>query len=459
MSVRICRASIPLRKEWMSIIQSLITSHEPEACVPLLSARIGESVKLHGYVHKLRRMSGFAFILLRTARSIIQCVHSPEWSVFALDDLPEGACVRLSGDVVADARSSSGYEVRATRAEVLSMPACEPPVVLSGKELLVTFDNRFQLRPLTLRHIKERAVFKLQEGLAHGFSDFMRENDFTEIHTPKIVSASAEGGANLFALDYFGQRAYLAQSPQLYKQMMVGVFERVYEIGPVFRAESHDTSRHLSEFTGLDIEMGFIQGYEDLMQTLTAMLSFAMSRLARMYAPELSLLGVTPPVADAIPAIAFHDAKRLISTKHSRPIADANDLEPEEEQLIGRHFEEETGSAFVFVTHYPSAKRPFYAMDDPTDPSITLSFDLLFRGVEVATGGQRIHDHDEQVKKMRARGMNPALFEHFLMIHKHGMPPHGGFGMGLERLTMMLAGLKNVRFATLFPRDTLRLQP
>lgn len=260
-------------------------------------------------------------------------------------------------------------------------------------------------------------------------------------------------------MSYFGEQAYLAQSPQFYKQAMVPVYERVFEIGPVFRAEKHNTQRHLNEYTSMDFEMGFIDGFEDVMQMETKVLQNIMAVLKADYAPQLAALHVALPDVTRIPAVRFDEAKRMVSEKYGRAIRDPFDLEPEEEQLISRLFAEEYGSEFVFVTHYPSKKRPFYAADDPEDPRYTLSFDLLFRGLEVTTGGQRIHDYDTQVAKMLKKGMNPEDFAGYLMIHKYGTCPHGGLGLGLERLTARLLGENNVRETCLFPRDQQRIEP
>lgn len=292
-----------------------------------------------------------------------------------------------------------------------------------------------------------------------GFREFLHEQHFTEIRTPKIVEGNAEGGANVFKLEYFGKRAFLAQSPQFYKQMMVGVYDRVFEVAPVFRAEKHNTTRHLNEYTSMDFEMGYIDGFEEIMEMEQAMLAYTFDSLRREYVDELELLEVTLPDVSRIPAVRFDEAKRLASEKYERPMRNPYDLEPEEEHLIGQYFREEYGSDFVFVTHYPSKKRPFYAMDDPADPRYTVSFDLLFKGMEITTGGQRIHDYRQQVDKMLARGMDPADFSDYLMAHQNGLPPHGGLGIGLERLTMQLLDRNNVRETTMFPRDVSRLNP
>ena len=273
------------------------------------------------------------------------------------------------------------------------------------------------------------------------------------------MQAGAEGGANIFKLDYFGKEAYLAQSPQFYKQMMVGVFERVFEIAPVFRAEKHDTSRHLNEYTSVDFEMGYLKSFTDIMQMETRMLRSAFSYLEEEYAKEIELLRVKIPKVETIPAIRFRDAKETIAREYKRMIKDYEDFEPEEEKLLCEYIQKETGSEFVFVTHYPSQKRPFYAMESKENALETESFDLLFRGLEVTTGGQRIHSYKEQIKKMEQRGMNTELFESYLLMHKYGMPPHGGLGLGLERFTSRLLLQDNVRLSALFPRDICRVMP
>jgi nondiscriminating aspartyl-tRNA synthetase len=323
----------------------------------------------------------------------------------------------------------------------------------------MSLEASLSLRPLTLRHQRQRDIFRLQEAICRGFRDFLHTQGFTEIHTPKIVSAGAEGGSNIFRLDYFGRKAFLAQSPQFYKQMMVGVFERVFEVGPVFRAEKHSTVRHLNEYTSLDFEMGFIDSFHDLMNMETAMLQHTLDLMSREYAAELARLQINLPDAGAIPALTFTEAKNRVAERYGRPIKDPYDLEPEEERLIGEMVKAEMGSDFVFITHYPSKKRPFYAKDDPENPRFTLSFDLLCRGLEVTTGGQRIHEYEAQVAKMLDRGMNPDDFTSYLMIHDYGMPPHGGLGIGLERLLLTILGEHNIRQTVLFPRDLARLDP
>lgn len=411
-------------------------------------------VSVHGAVHQLRPMGGVTFLMLRMRDGVLQCVCAEE-----PENVQEECTVVITGRLHQDERAPGGTELMAESLKILTAPAAPMPVPVNKYKLKLNMDTELPLRPVVLRNLKRRSVFKIQEGLCRAFRDHLTENGFTEIHTPKIVHAGAEGGSNIFRMEYFNRKAFLTQSPQFYKQMMVGVFERVYEVGPVFRAEKHNTTRHLNEYTGLDFEMGYISSFYDVMEMEAGFLRRAVKLLGEEYSADLQRLGVTLPKVDDIPVVRFDEAKRLAAEKYHRPIRDPFDLEPEEEVNIGRYFKEEYGADFVFVTHYPVKKRPFYAMDDPEDPRFTLSFDLLFRGMEITTGGQRIHDYQEQVAKMKTKRMHPEEFESYLMIHKHGMPPHGGLGIGLERLTMKLCDLDNVRYASLFPRDLSRLEP
>jgi len=420
---------------------------------------IGQTVQIHGIVYKIREMSGFAFVLLRTKRALVQCIHSGDFSTFPLSELKENMSVIIRGEVVRDERSRTGTEIRIISFEALSCPAEEMPVVINNREVNASIETLLDFRPITLRNIKERAIFKVQEGICAGFRSFLGKNGFTEIHTPKIVFSGAEGGANIFRLDYFGREAYLAQSPQFYKQIMVGVFERVYEIAPVFRAEKHDTSRHLNEYTSVDLEMGFIKDFTDLMRMETKMLAYTFDYLKEHYADELAMLKAEIPTADEIPAVSFVEAKQMISDAYHREITDYEDFDPEEEKLLSEIIKKQTGSDFVFVTGFKSSKRPFYTQDSKDDPEYTDSFDLIFRGMEITTGGQRIHDYNVQVAKMRRLGMDVDKFSSYLMAHKYGLPPHGGLGLGLERFTARLLGLQNVRYAAMFPRDINRLEP
>lgn len=421
-----------------------------------LSTHLDSRAELRGAVHALRDLGGVVFLTLRKGDGVVQCVCDP---ACVPQELCQEAAVKLTGQVRAEPRAPGGVELGVDGIEILSLPAEAMPVPIAKDRLNLKLDTELGLRPVTVRNLRQRAVFRIQAAISGAFRSYLDGLGFTEVHTPKIVHAGAEGGSNIFRLSYFGRKAFLAQSPQFYKQTMVGSLERVYEVAPVFRAEKHATARHLNEYTSLDCELGYIDSFYDLMELETGFLKHCMETLRVRCSKELSLLGVELPDITAIPTVPFEEAKRLAAEKYGRAIRDPFDLEPEEEHLIGRYWKEETGSDFVFVTHYPSKKRPFYAMDDPEDSRYTLSFDLLFRGVEITTGGQRIHDYRQQVEKMEHRGMDPEEFRDFLMIHRHGMPPHGGMGIGLERLTMQLCGLENVREACLFPRDLHRLEP
>ena len=294
-----------------------------------LKNRIGENIRIHGSIYKIRKMKGFSFVLLRTKRDVVQCIAAEEV------ELPhEESCVVLTAKVVAEERSKVGYELHITEIEVLSQPAELSPIVINQKLVDTSIENLLDYRPITLRNEKQRAIFKLQEGICRAFREFLYYQGFTEIHTPKIVQAGAEGGANIFALSYFGQEAYLAQSPQFYKQMMVGVFERVFEIAPVFRAEKHDTARHLNEYTSVDFEMGYIRSFYEIMEMETAMLKFVFQYLQECYEKELTLLNVTLPVVEAIPTIRFHEAKLKVAEARKQEVKDWEDFEPEEEKLL-----------------------------------------------------------------------------------------------------------------------------
>lgn len=426
----------------------------------LEQAEAGAKVKVNGAVHTIRDMGTVAFVILRKREGLLQCVYEEGSADFELKDIKEAATVEVEGVLEENEKAPNGIEIRMESVKILSEPEDEMmPLAISKWKLNTSLEAKLNYRSISLRNIRERAKFRIQEGLTRAFRDFLYSQEFTEIHTPKIGAKGAEGGANIFKLEYFHRPAVLAQSPQFYKQMMVGVFDRVFETAPVFRAEKHNTKRHLNEYTSLDFEMGYIDGFEDIMAMETGFLQYAVALLQKDYAKELQILKVQLPKVDKIPAVRFDKAKELVSEKYNRKIRNPYDLEPEEEALIGRYFKEEYDADFVFVTHYPSKKRPFYAMDDPSDEKFTLSFDLLFHGLEVTTGGQRIHDYDQLKAKIAARGMEEEGMEQYLDTFKHGMPPHGGLGIGLERLTMQLLGEENVREACLFPRDLNRLEP
>ncbi|MFI6028690.1 aspartate--tRNA(Asn) ligase [Amycolatopsis magusensis] len=301
--------------------------------------------------------------------------------------------------------------------------------------------------PVALRHPKLRARFTVAAAGVNGFRSTLDGFGFTEIHTPKIVGSATESGANVFELDYFGRRAYLAQSPQLFKQAMVGVFERVYEVGPVFRAEPHDTARHLAQYTSLDAEFGFIEDHRDVMALLREVLAGMTAAIAERV-PGVAL----PRVPAEIPVLHFSEAQKMLGR-------DDPDLAPEHERSLSDWAKRTHDSEFLFVTGYPSRERPFYTHPEPDRPGYTNSFDLLFRGLELVTGGQRLHRHADYLTALAERGMDAGPYRGYLDTFAHGMPPHGGFAIGLERWVARVLGLDNVRYTTLFPRDLHRLSP
>lgn len=428
-----------------------------------MAARQGTVLTLAGAVHRIRDMGEMAFVILRTREGLFQTVWEGDLLLSlreaAVPRVREGCFLTVCGSVRTELRAPLGRELRAEEFSMLTEVKDPLPLSIGKWKMNTSLEARLDRRALSLRNLRERARFRIQEGIVRGFRDYLYGRGFTEIHTPKIGAKGAEGGANIFKLSYFHHPAVLAQSPQFYKQMMVGVFDRVFETGPVFRAEKHNTRRHLNEYTSLDFEMGYISGFLDICRMETGFLRYTMELLKKEYAKELEMLNVQLPRTDRIPALRFDEAKRLVSEKYSRPIRNPFDLEPEEEELIGKYAAEEYGADFVFVTHYPSKKRPFYAMDDPEDPRYTLSFDLLYHGLEITTGGQRIHSYEELLAKIERRGMTTEGMEQYLEAFRYGLPPHGGLGIGLERLTMQLLGEDNVREATLFPRDMNRLEP
>ncbi|MCI9216914.1 MAG: aspartate--tRNA(Asn) ligase [Dorea sp.] len=422
--------------------------------------KAGQQVKVNGAVHAVRDMGTVAFVILRKREGLLQCVYEKGTADFKLKDIREASTIEVEGVLTENDKAPGGIEILMKKLIILSLPEEEMlPLPVSKWKLTTSLEAKLNYRSISLRNIRERAKFRIQEGLTRAFRDFLYSQGFTEIHTPKIGAKGAEGGANIFKLEYFHRPAVLAQSPQFYKQMMVGVFDRVFETAPVFRAEKHNTKRHLNEYTSLDFEMGYISGFEDVMDMETGYLQYAMELLKKEYGKELEILNVILPNAERIPAVQFSEIKEKVCERYGHRMRNPFDLEPDEEQLISRYAKEEWGSDFVFVTHYPSKKRPFYAMDDPEDPRYTLSFDLLFGGMEITTGGQRIHNYKMLMDKISDRGMETDGMEQYLSTFKHGMPPHGGIGIGLERLTMKLIGEDNVRETTLFPRDLSRLEP
>jgi nondiscriminating aspartyl-tRNA synthetase len=350
--------------------------------------------------------------------------------------------------------------------EVLAEAVEPPPFDLFRPTVKAQLPTLLDHAPVGLRHPRQRALFRMAAASMAGFRAALMARGFTEIQTPKIVGAATEGGANVFKIDYFGQPAYLSQSPQLYKQIMVGVFERVFEIGPAFRAEPHDTPRHINEFVSLDVELGFIRDHTTVMEVLNRVLEGMIGAIHEQAADALALLGAKrgtplepPHVPQSIPVLHFADALDLFSRATGEDARGEPDLAPAHERWLGEWARKEHGSDFLFVWGYPTAKRAFYTHPDPDRPDHSRGFDLLFRGLELVSGGQRLHRYRDYLAVLAERGMNPASFEGYLEAFKHGMPPHGGFAIGLERWVARLVEAPNIRETTLFPRDQSRLTP
>lgn len=424
-------------------------------------AHIGERIRLAGWWHTLRRLGGINFLLLRDVRGTVQVVIDRAETLTALEGLLPETVLTVEGMAVAEPQAPGGVEIHAPSFEILSPVRDALPFSLNKPEIKASLPVFLDHATIGLRHPLKRALFRLSAGIMAGFRATLNELGFTEIQTPKLVASATESGANVFAVDYFGQRAYLAQSPQFYKQIMVGVFERVYEVGPVFRAEPHDTVRHINEYVSLDVELGFIRDHRDVMAVLTRVIHGILAHLQAHYAAEMAMLNVVLPAAPPeFPAIYFPEAQELIWQRWGEDCRGEPDLAPQHERWLGQWAQEEYGSDFLFVTGYPMAKRPFYTHPNPADSRFSNSFDLLFRGTELVTGGQRLHRYQDYLDSAAARGYTDlAPFETYFEAFKYGMPPHGGFAIGLERFIMQLLGLDNIRLATLFPRDLNRLKP
>ena len=427
-----------------------------------VGAHLGERIEVAGWLHALRRLGGVSFLILRDGWGIVQAVAASEEDLAPLRAPQAGleSVLLVEGTVTAASQAPGGVELHEPRISVLTAVTETPPVTLGKRELKVSLTTMLDEAVLTTRHPTRRAVFRLGASAMASFRETLSARGFTEIQSPKLVESATEGGANVFALDYFGRPAYLAQSPQFYKQIMVGVFERVFEVGPVFRAEPHDTTRHINEYVSLDMEMGFIESHFTIMAVARDVLAAVMERFRTANAADLALLGATlPDVPTEIPHIHFSDAQELIFQQHGVDVRGEPDLSPQDERWLGEWARAEHGSDFLFVTGYPMRKRPFYTHPDPARPEYSNSADLLFRGTELMTGGQRLHRYEEYLAALAERGISPEPFRDYLEAFRYGMPPHGGFAIGLERLLMQLIGLPSVKLATLFPRDLNRLRP
>jgi nondiscriminating aspartyl-tRNA synthetase len=426
-----------------------------------LSSHAGERIMMAGWMHRIRRLgSGMIFVHLRDRSGICQIVVEAPEAVASIDGLLVESVIQVEGMVVAEPQAAGGYELHDPSFTVLSPVTEALPFPINKPVINAHLDTFLDNAMIGLRAPSKQAVFKLSAAVAHGFREVLDGKGFTEVATPKITGSASESGATVFAIEYFGKQAYLAQSPQFYKQMMVGVFERVYEVAPVFRAEPHQTVRHLNEYVSMDAEMGFIKDHTTVMGLLTDVIRGILSYLTTHCTKELELLKVEIPLApEAFPHVYFPDAQQWIFEHHGEDCRGEPDLAPQHEKWLGEWAKETFQSDFLFVTGYPMVKRPFYSAPNPEDPRYSNSFDLLFRGTELVTGGQRLNKFDDYARALESRGMTQEAVAAYLETFRFGMPPHGGFAIGLERFIMQLTGLTNLREAALFPRDMERLQP
>ncbi len=427
-----------------------------------VASHVGERVRIAGWLHSLRQMGGINFLVIRDGWGTIQAVTETEAEITQLleRELSVESVLSVEGEVISMPQAPGGIELHNLQVEVITPVTGVPVIPLNKRKITANIGTLLDHAAITDRHLERRAVFRLSAGAMSAFRSILSARDFTEIQTPKIVASATESGANVFKLDYFGRDAYLAQSPQFYKQIMVGVFERVFEIGPVFRAEPHDTTRHINEYVSLDVEFGFIENHFTVMALLRDVIAGILETLSSFYANELKLLRMhMPAVPVEIPYIHFSDAQDLIFRRYGADVRGEPDLSPQDERWLGEWAQQEYGSEFLFVTGYPMRKRPFYTHPEPGRPEFSNSFDLIFRGTELVTGGQRLHLYQDYLAALEKARLPIEPFETYLEAFRYGMPPHGGFAIGLERLLMQLTGAPNIRLTTTFPRDLTRLTP
>jgi nondiscriminating aspartyl-tRNA synthetase len=416
----------------------------------LPQATPGEPVRLQGWVHRRRALAAVSFLVVRDRTGLAQVVVKDGSQL-----PPEETPIQVVGTATANPQAPGGIEVTDPVVTALGDPADTPAVELWRPKLDAGLPTLLDHAATTWRHPRRRAAWELAAASLHGFRSTLDAAGFTEVHSPKLVESATESGANVFEVDYFGRPAYLAQSPQFYKQVLVGVFERVYEVGPVFRAEAHDTVRHLAEYVSLDVELGFIEDHIEVIACLREVISGMVAAIHERAGHAVELLGLAlPDVADRLPMLHFREALEIAGAP-----ADEPDLAPAHERALGEWAQAEHGSDFVVVHGYPTAHRAFYSHPDPEDPHWSRSFDLIFRGVELVSGAQRLHRYDDYVRALEQRGYPYPPYASYVEAFRRGIPPHGGFAIGLERWVARLTGAANIREVTLFPRDLHRLAP
>ena len=416
---------------------------------------IEKKIKVGGWVYRIRKLKEITFLILRDRSGLVQCVI--ENKSINTDNINIESVVSVVGEVMISKNALNPFEILIEEINIISESE-ELPIEINKKDYNANLETTLNNRAISLRHEKVNSVFKIQNIIVQSFREFLIEKGFTEIFTPKIVSEGAEGGTQLFKIKYFEKTAYLAQSPQFYKQMMVGAgFERVFEVAHVYRAEEHNTSRHLNEYVSMDLEFGFIEDEYEIMNLEEELIKYILNSVEEKGKKYLELLNANlPRIHGSIPKIELKEAIKIIEAKYNKKGLEG-DLDPEGEKLICKYAKEELSCDFIFITNYPRKKRPMYTM--PLGEEGTRSFDLLFRGVEITTGGQRIHNYNMLINSMKEKGLNPNDYEGYTEIFKYGMPKHGGLAIGLERITAQLLNLNNIREATLIPRDRTRITP
>lgn len=421
-----------------------------------LKNSINEKVNLQGWIHKIRKLKNITFLIIRDRSGLVQCIVDND--KFDLSIVKIESILSITEAVKESTNDLNPFEIQVENLEIINAALDELPIEINKEDLEINLDTMLNNRILSLRHPKVNSIFKVQNSIVNGFREFLNKEGFTEIYTPKIVWEGAEGGTEVFKVKYFENTAYLAQSPQFYKQMIVGAgFERVFEIGHAYRAEEHNTNRHLNEYISMDLEIGFIEDEKDIMEIEERLLKFILEKLNNECREYFDLLEAElPMIQGGIPKITFKEALDILSREYNKNNL-TYDLDPESEKLICKYAKEKLNNDFIFLTNYPRKKRPMYTM--PLGEDGTHSFDLLFRGIEITTGGQRIHDYNMLIDNMKFKGFNPKDYESYLSVFKYGMPKHGGLAIGLERLTARLLGLENVREAALITRDRTRLLP
>ncbi|MBS3994837.1 MAG: aspartate--tRNA(Asn) ligase [Alkaliphilus sp.] len=417
----------------------------------------GEEVCLRGWVFKIKSFGKFGFAFLRDKSGIVQLVIE---DMEILQELKLEMALKVIGSVMENDKAPGGFEIRVSKIEIAGKTYYDLlPFSINQKTVNATLETELDFRYISLRRPDRRAVFKIQEEIVEAFRNFLRGKKFSEIHTPKIIASGTEGGSEMFTVNYFDRRAFLAQSPQFYKQMMVGAgFESVFEIGHAYRAELHNTWRHLNEYVSLDVEMGFITDEEDLMDLEEEFIKFLYKHLRNTCQKELDLYNTQLKEVVTIPRISLSVAQEILQEDFGKK-SPVGTLDAEGEIIFSKYIKDKYNSDFVFLTKYPASKRPMYTMPDEGFEGMTRSFDLIYKGLEITTGGQRIHDYEMLKSNMKKFGLDPEDFGFYVESFKYGMPPHGGFAIGLERLTMKILGLENIREATLLPRDKNRIMP